>query len=322
MKKRKLFTKLLSSALILSLLFSNVVFAHNTKTVPQKLSTFEINEYDEIVKIRNSSNSELKKEGYSDEDIKTMRSNKMEQTYIEYSELPKEELALLYDLDDEQIKILKSYNGDPIEDSPQLRAVAAKVSCTVVAMSTSKSAMTVQFQWSWSGLQSKTFTDIIGVRYIGTNTSGSPINLSYNRKSGFCRVKYNCIRKSNSGYHETTVTKYYNDSLSDGNKYGCGSINLYNNAYAKFPASPKIVYDGYTWDKSVVKSGIFQVNVSVIGDVQLLETGFTFAYGHSTISASPSVSFPGTVAIEFSKSVNVVCSKSVRVLQNRKVVNT
>ena len=90
--------------------------------------TVTINEYDVYVSTRATSNDELARNGANDGTVQIIKSNAIENKLTQLSQLPEEELSKI-GYTKTQIQLLKNYNGERIEDNPQLRGIFADMSC-------------------------------------------------------------------------------------------------------------------------------------------------------------------------------------------------
>ena len=74
------------------------------------------------VDARNTSNEDLQNRGMSEDQIDLIKSDAIENELLEKAALSVDELSKL-GYDNNQIAILKNYDGQAIEDAPELRGV-------------------------------------------------------------------------------------------------------------------------------------------------------------------------------------------------------
>ena len=134
-----------------------------------QLADAGFNEYDYIVEMRSKSNKELTDMGFSEDEIKKLRSDSVEKELVARKELPDDVLTDVYCYTEEEIEILRNYDGGRLEDHPELRASAATVSFSspeIIEKSTSQIRM--QLTWNWSKKPADTFTDAVAIAWCPT----------------------------------------------------------------------------------------------------------------------------------------------------------
>lgn len=120
---KKVLSILLTMTMLLSMCATAVAEEIEMEEV---IASFTTNEYDSVMKLKQTSDAELKKLGYSAEDIAAIRSFSFEKAFLERAQLPENELyGLGYNAD--QINLLKSYDGSSLEDNPQIKGLIAKI---------------------------------------------------------------------------------------------------------------------------------------------------------------------------------------------------
>ena len=88
---------------------------------------------------------------------------------------------------------MKNYDGQAIEDAPELRGVFAGMTAKFFKSSASTSSLKVRVFWEWSNapaLAGDPITDLIAMRWQGTNTGGRPLNVAFNSSKSSANVNY------------------------------------------------------------------------------------------------------------------------------------
>lgn len=243
---------------------------------------FTVNEYDMLVEARGMTDNELS-EFYSEERIEAIRT--AEDALLERAQLSDSVLEQ-YGYTPEQIEVLRAYDGGPLEDNPQLRAITATMSGSISAAQCTSTTVGTQFNWTWSALPLVyNFTDVVAIRWAGTNTQGSPMNVSM-------------VQTSSSFAYVT----YYNLINQIQSVQNLSFINVWPYDHAEVNFSCGHVSSGLGDPAYYAKTGRVQVVVQKPSGSTgtLLEGAFAYSYGHSTITiTSPTVSFPAGFSISF-----------------------
>lgn len=211
----------------------------------------KVNEYDIMV---------LEKKESTKKQKNTIHTTKTyEELYLERAQLSEEILIneFLYTID--QVKILKEYDGSPIEENPQLAKASAVLSARMYTGGCSNTELNVMVEWSWSNapiLSGPGVTDRIAFRWKGTSTTGSPINLVDNGST------YAMIYYYNSGSYVTTTS--VNRTLID--SYGA----------AEMPVKMQV-------STGTALRGTVSSTLRNSGSAKILEAGIVFVYGHCKI---------------------------------------
>lgn len=288
--------KLLAFTLSIIMLLSLSLPAYAAETISDPYSyTVTINEYDVYVATRTASASDLAKAGISTRHADLIKSNAIENELLKLSALSTDELKSL-GYTKEQISLLHSYTGERIENAPELRGVFADMTAQFSKVSASTVALTIQVEWTWSNapvLAGPVITDMVAMRWQGTNTAGAPINVAYNSAGSSCTVKY----YSRSGVYKDSETV----------SIVCDSP--YDHAYARIPMSSD---EGDADGMYYAKSGILKIKVQRTGTDSIQEAAFVFGYGHTTIVISPSLSLPVSFGIGFSTGTQTMVEQAVR----------
>lgn len=293
---KKLLSFLLSLALAFSL--SLPAFAvSNEPDVPTEPAayTVTVNEYDVYVDVRNISNEDLESRGISEEQIDLIKSDAIENELLEKAALPVDELSEM-GYDGDQIAILKNYNGQAIEDTPELRGLFADMTAKFYKSSASTSSLKVRVFWEWSNapaLAGDAITDLIALRWQGTDIAGQPINVAFNSSKSSANVNY-YTRDGEYRFNRSV------DIVCD---------SPYDHAYAEIPVSSGEYEDGWS---IYAKSGNMYVQVDRTGTHSIKEAAFVFGYGHTVIVISPSLSLPASFGIGFSWGTEKMVEEAIR----------
>ena len=292
--------KLLSLVLSIVMAFAISVPAFATSAGPDiptepAAYTVTVNEYDVYVAARTASNDELLTRGISENQISLIKSDAIENELLEKSSLPVNELSEM-GYDNNQIAILKNYDGRAIEKAPELRGVFADMTAKFYKSSASTTSLKVRVFWEWSNapaLAGDPITDLIALRWQGTNTAGQPINVAFNSSGSSANINY---YTRNGEYRFNRSANVVCDSP-------------YDHAYAEIPVSSGEYEDGAT---IYAKSGNLYVKVDRTGTNYIKEAAFVFGYGHTTIVVSPSLSLPASFGIGFSWGTEKMVEEAIR----------
>lgn len=250
--------------------------------VPIQLTYY--NEIEEVLRMRDATPEELKKLNISEQTAEEIANIDIEDAYYERAQLPEEQLRA-YGYTDEQIAILKAYDGSAITaDSP---VVAAAASCTGTAskVSASTSKIAYKYTWTWSSAPVFMRTDKVATNWAAYNSSSSPIDVSNSQSTS---VKYYWL--STGGYN---ITKTISTPTSSSFK-GCSADITMQYAKERNGNADSIWAKSGSTTVTLTKSGS---NISYIK--------FAASYGHAKIKlASISVSASG-LSISFGPSINV-----------------
>jgi hypothetical protein len=238
----------------------------------------------------------------SEDQIDLIKSDAIENELLEKAALSVDELSKL-GYDNNQIAILKNYDGQAIEDAPELRGVFAGMTAKFFKSSASTSSLKVRVFWEWSNapaLAGDPITDLIAMRWQGTNTGGRPLNVAFNSSKSSANVNY----YTRDGEYK------FNRSVD----IVCDSP--YDHAYAEIPVSSGEYEDGWT---IYAKSGNMYVQVDRTGTDSIKEAAFVFGYGHTVIAISPSLSLPASFGIGFSWGTEKMVEEAIR-MDNKGII--
>lgn len=261
---------------------------------------FNISEIDVVKDLQNTPESELIDAGYTVEEIKEIQNFSFEKAYYERAQLSAEDLRWL-GYSDAQIAILKSYDGSPLEENPQMRAVLAQMTGQIYAVSFGKNSMKTRFSWEWSSapiFHGEFISDIVSCNAIGINSNNGTSYVNAVTANSYANVLY---------HTNGTNTPLRNFKYEITNNTGVnGQIDV------KFPMSKSI--DSTTgWAKSGNFIAEYKETVTAndLGAIQ-----FVFAYGHASVSVMPSVTISFvppylTPSVSFGIGTSNMCSKGI-----------
>jgi|GEM_PF-999608 len=188
MKKR-----LFSCILILTILVSSNSFAF-ADDENSKLSTnydTYTSEYDMYVTIKENADNRLylNSMDVSDEVINKVLDGEVEEELLDRKSLPREELYNM-GYKDSDIKILQSYNGEPIEKFAAASDLLGGVYTTMWVPTKTDDVMSIKLAWWWSKLPIFMLTDTIGATWWGNKGADLQLLTSYAAYPTKCVVDY------------------------------------------------------------------------------------------------------------------------------------
>lgn len=255
-----------------------------------------VNEYDVYVAARKSSKEELMRNGMTEEKVHLVKSNAIEEEITRLSELSFEELSSL-GYNNDQIAIIHNYDGESIETNSNLRGIFADMTMSFHPVAASRTSLTLRVDWSWTDnpmLAGESIKDMVAIRWDGTGTASEPLNLALNQSGSSCVVGY-YSRGSNIYQYSRSYAVLTSDS--------------YTHIYSLVPMSTG---DSNWVGDYYAKEGSLTVKVDVIGDGTIQEASFAFAYGHTTIVVTPSLSLPLNFEIDFSFGTETMAEGCIR----------
>ena len=149
----------------------------DTNLVPVQVTYY--NEIEEVLQMREATPQELHKMGISQEEANEIAELDIESAYYERAQLPESQLRA-YGYTDEQIAVLKAYDGSKItSDSP---VVAAAASCTGSASKVSASTSKIAFKYTWTWSSAPVFmrTDKAAVKWKAYNANSVAMDVNCN----------------------------------------------------------------------------------------------------------------------------------------------
>lgn len=142
-------------------------------------SKTEQDEYDILIEAKEKITAQLNKEHNNEKSI--------EERILEISNKPITELQEL-GYSKEKIKILKEYDGSPIEDNQQLRAITGKIVSNFFLVKRNADLYTVGLDWEWTIDPLFNITDSIGMGFYYDSTAVPVMPLSTPSTPNNCNV--------------------------------------------------------------------------------------------------------------------------------------
>lgn len=299
----KKFLTLFFSAM-LSILLVVPAFASNDEICVENFEySVIINEYDVYV---------AEREFYQDNaalDIctnkqKAANSDMIETELLRLAALSGEELEML-GYSDDQIRLLHDYNGERIEDYPEIRGAFGEMTASFGIVSASTSAIKVKLYWYWSTLpvlKGNGIHDLLVASWQGSTAGGEPLNVSYRPAGSYCQINY---YYTNGAFSFSTYP-----SIKCESAYSDASAEVHM-ARAKDTTST-IAY---------AKSGIFVIEVGKSGTTDIGEVAFVMKYGHTKVVVTPSYTInPLNGSISFSFGTEEMAAFVTRVKSDGTVI--
>ncbi|WP_312939920.1 hypothetical protein [Oscillibacter sp.] len=277
--------KLMSLALALAMCVSLCVPAWATDEEKQALQQIEMtpdvfNEYDYIVSVRKAGNIQLQSIGVPSKDIAYIKSDAIEKELQYRASLPENVLEDQYCYGNEEVSILKAYDGGRLEDRPGMRAVTATLTAGLGKLVTGPKRMGAIYAWSWDYKPVVTFTDAAAISWIGTYANGLNNEAKVNFRESRADVHY---------YYSTRVQPQITYSLESENpSRGCNvkiPMETYSGGFPVWAKNGAI----YAYIELQDSHGANFTTLSMVG-----------AYGHYNVSVGLGVSFPAGCSISFS----------------------
>lgn len=226
--------------------------------------SFSVNEYDAIVS-KSTGNIGLFTVSPNAESIAI-------EELLSRKTLSDNELQNYYGYTEQQISIIRTYNGGPLSDNPQLRGIFGTVNGKIDAEDSSSTSLTVSFTWEWEGEPLVMgFDETIGIRWQGTNTAGANMNLKFDEDDSSATVNYYW---PDGRFHSTVHPSFEN-------------ISPYSDTYIRFVTAIES-------PRAFGRNGEIIVKVDRPDNVtgNIAEGAFLFNYGHGIALFTPGVSFP------------------------------
>lgn len=273
---KKFFKKIIGLICILAMIVTLFpTLSLSTKAAEIDSETITISEYDYITAIRSLSPAELSAANLSEAEVLEITSNTIEQELLERKGKSDEELMNHYGYSTEDIAILRAYNGENIEDNVELAALTGTLTIkkpTVLTATTTR--IGVRVQWSWDQCPFVVASDVLGVYWEPT----------FGSANGNMRIKINeCSH----------VVSYYDAGVYVDVDAGFEQVSP--NASARSDFGMTLQNEDF-WAKKGTATLYFD---ATSGSAALTEMDMIFAYGHTILSVSPSISFPASGGISF-----------------------
>lgn len=205
---------------------------------------------------------------------------KYEKLYLERAQLDEETLKNKYFYTDEQIKILKEYDGGPIENHPELSLASATLTAKMSTGACSTSKLNIYINWSWSSapfLSGPGITDVVAARWQGTDNAGRPLNLAVTKAEA--KIDYYLSGKITESRTVKSIVK--------------GSYNAVE--------TPVLMGTSGTALK-----GKQTLVIEKTGTAPINEAAITFIYGHCDLLMEVSVSYPTGIGLSINNGTKEV----------------
>ena len=272
---------------------NNALNATAIDSTKEKIDSFTVTEYEVITDLKQSSDSELMKRGYSTNEIAEIKDFSFEKSLLERAQLSEKSLyGMGYNSD--QIALLKSYDGGPLENNPQMVAVFGTLSGTIYKNYMYSNQASAIFTWQWSNtpLICGPLRDTVACYFTATKTGGgSHTVVALNNSSTYCDVEY-----------------YFGNSKMNTTRYNVAFPSPQKSAEVKFPME-KNINGADCWAKKgtmviAIREDVVVYNMAI--------AYFTFGYGHSVLTTTPSVNVPFGGGLEFGIGVTREFYKTIR----------
>lgn len=240
-----------------------------------------IAEYDFITSVRKMNEDELKETNLSAADIELIKSDAIEREILSRKEESDEVLAECYNYTEEQIAVLRSYNGEKLEENVELAAITGTLTIGVPTVLTATSTRVgIRVFWSWDHAPVVCWKDVIAVYWdptFGSSNGNMRINIS----------------------DSSHVVKYHiSSSSSESMTWAITQVSANSAAKSTFSMQDS---DQVGWAERGTLTLYFDATA---GSAALTEMDLIFAYGHTILTVSPSVSYPASGGISFGASTD------------------
>lgn len=231
-------------------------------------------EYDYIVGVRKLSKATLKSLDIPDTEIEKITSNEIENEILSRKKLSDDVLRNGYGYTDDEIAILRNYNGGRLEEHAELRGLTGTLTLgkPSVHKATSKEVK-VAISWWWDHPPFFEAQDVVAVAWKGT----------YGANNG------NMAIVSSKSTHEIAYRDRSNFMNHDVVTYRLTVVDVYHSAKNSFNMDRKVGNYQGTWYAADGHLTLYLEAAN--GSAPLTEIGLSFVYGHNVIGFTPSVSF-------------------------------
>ena len=238
-------------------------------------SNIAFSEYEYITTIRTMSKEKLANSKLTSEEIALIKSDVIEKELLDRKAKSDAQLMACYGYDQNEIAILRSYTGGRLENHPELAAITGTLTIArPTVLTATSSRIGVRVNWSWDHRPVICANDVFAVYWsptFGSSNGNMRINISdssYTLTFNVYDVGYDISGSFTQVSPNSAAKAQFSMIDQSGDGWAeCGSATLYFDATS--------------------------------GSAALTEMDFIFAYGHTVISVSPSVSFPASGGISF-----------------------
>lgn len=255
----------------IALNFSTTAFA-----VENHENEYSFSEYDFITSVRTMSADELADMKLSAQEIELIRSDAIEQELLSRKDKTDEELVSRYRYTEEQISVLRSYNGERLEDSAEIAAITGTLTIgKPKILEATSTRVGLEVIWSWDHAPIVCWKDVIAVYWdptFGSNDGNMRINIA----------------------DSSHVVRYYiSSNATDTLNWDVTQVSANSAAKSTFAMQDA---DQVGWADKGTLTLYFD---AAEGSAALTEMDFIFAYGHTILTISPSVYYPASGGISF-----------------------
>lgn len=182
--KKKLISLLLVLALVVGI--CPAAFAMESEVVNDDVmvETTVYSEFELYQRVISHSDEELMGLGYSQSEIDEVRNFSFEEAFLERAKLDYDQLQGL-GYTDEQIRILKAYNGEPITPTSEILRAAAQCTGKMTGISASTTIIYYGYSWEWSTMPLHDLGDVAALAWIAVDTQGHFVSVSPIARSGY-----------------------------------------------------------------------------------------------------------------------------------------
>ena len=186
-------------------------FTSYAKKEEENAKSITISEYDMYLDVVNKSTSQLKAEGYTTDEIYLLRNQPFEQMLLERAALPVDILRG-YGYNDNQIKLLKEYDGSMISTNSPIMYAISNFTGTVATSGYTATSVTLRYTWQWSSRPLFNYKDAAAIVWNASDSSGYKILTDI--ISSECYVAYrntttgNLAMNKNVGTTKNVVNEY------------------------------------------------------------------------------------------------------------------
>lgn len=250
------------------------------------LSTIKINEYEKLKELKSQSDEELSISGLSESEIKDIKNLDYAKELKKRIKSNEKELSSMR-YSKEQIELIQSLDLSDSQTLTEDQLTSLSATCTVYLWeyghfySSSSSEIYLESDFYWDSIPVFVGTDILAMAW--SDGMYPDVNV---------QEEYSTYFKAN--YYTVGGVNFVDSSAYT----VIGNTNI--GAYSKFPMRKAFSQSGFTV-QGYCMDGFLQVHISKKAAVP--EVSVLSQYGHSTITASPTVSFKGAPSITFSSSM-------------------
>ena len=150
-----------------------------------------ISEYDVYVGVKNNkeNNNYLSAFGLSDQTINAITDGEVEKQLLSIKKLSDDEL-FKRGYDNNDIVLLREYNGEPLEEAPYLRGVLGVIYTNMTVPTKTNDVMYVKLKWWWDTLPVIQLTDTIGATWWGNSGADLQLLTTYDAYPTKCTIYY------------------------------------------------------------------------------------------------------------------------------------